>query len=123
MNYYNLVILHSNIKDILFWKDDNETQFKILDSIKRDGNFRDYIIDKIKDFYHDEPMQDEIIDNMITDIMSVGTSDTGKLWFHRFVTDFLKNRVEDDLETIKNSDSKQSKVFVIDGKLVKVKSL
>lgn len=120
MNYYDLVMLHGNINEVLFWKDDKETCFKILDSIKQNNNFRDYIIDKIKDFYYDTPIQDELIEIVIADIMSINTSDMGKLWFYGFVTCFLKNRVEDDLETIKNSGNKESKVFVRDGKLVKV---
>ena len=120
MNYYDLVMLQGNINDVLFWKDNKETCFKILDSIKQNNVFRDYIIDKIKDFYFDTPIQDELIEIVITDIMSTNTSDIGRAWFYRFVTDFLKNRVEDDLEAIKNSDKKESKVFVTDGKLVKI---
>lgn len=120
MNYYDLVMLQGNINDVLFWKDNKETCFKILDSIKQNNTFRDYIIDKIKDTFSDTPIQDELIEIVITDIMSTNTSDTGKAWFYRFVNDFLKNRVEDDLEAIKNSNNKESKVFVTDGKFVKI---
>ena len=120
MDHYDLVMLHTSINDVLFRKDNDYLCYIILDSIKQNNNFRDYIIDKIKDYYSDEPISDELIDSIAIHTMSSDINDMGKLWFYGFVTDFLKNRVEDDLETIKNGDNKESKVFVRDGKLVKI---